>query len=69
MLLSGSLEPNAWVDIGETIEVKVRAVACHESQLADANDWFASALRDGAGEAGRSAGVEFAEAFRGLWLR
>jgi hypothetical protein len=46
----------------------VRAVACHESQLADANDWFASALRDGAGEAGRSAGVAFAEAFRRLWL-
>ncbi len=68
VLLSGSLEPNAWVDIGETIEVKVRAVACHESQLADANDWFASALRDGAAEAGRSAGVAYAEAFRGLWL-
>ena len=68
VLLSGSLEPNAWVDIGETIEVKVQAVACHESQLVDANDWFASALRDGAAEAGRSAGVAFAEAFRGLWL-
>jgi LmbE family N-acetylglucosaminyl deacetylase len=68
VLLSGSLEPNAWVDIGETIEVKVRAVSCHESQLADANGWFASALRDGAAEAGTSAGVPYAEAFRGLWL-
>lgn len=68
VLMSGSLEPNAWVDIGETIEVKVQAVACHQSQLADANDWFALALRDGAAEAGRAAGVGFAEAFRGLWL-
>jgi len=68
VLLSGSLEPNVWVDIGETIDVKLRAVSCHESQLADANDWFASALRDGAAEAGRMAGVPYAEAFRGLWL-
>jgi LmbE family N-acetylglucosaminyl deacetylase len=68
VLLSGSLEPDVWVDVSETIDVKVEAVACHESQLADANDWFASALRDGAEEAGRQAGVRFAEAFRALEL-
>lgn len=66
--LSGSLEPNVWVDVTETIEVKVRAVACHRSQLVDANDWFVSAVRDGAGEAGRQAGVPFAEAFRRIDL-
>ncbi|MHB1986846.1 MAG: PIG-L deacetylase family protein [Acidimicrobiales bacterium] len=68
VLMSGSLEPNLWVDVTSTIELKVRAVACHESQLLDANDWFASALRDGAEEAGREAGVLFAEAFRRLEL-
>ncbi len=68
VLMSGSLEPNVWVDVTATIEVKVRAVGCHESQLVDANDWFASALRDGAEEAGIQAGVRMAEAFRRLDL-
>lgn len=68
VLLSGSLEPNAWVDVTTSIDRKLEAVACHESQLIDANDWFASALRDGAAQAGRQAGVSFAEAFRAVWL-
>jgi LmbE family N-acetylglucosaminyl deacetylase len=67
-LLSGSLEANVWVDIEATIEQKLRAVARHETQLADANDWFASALRDGAQHAGRQAGVLYAEAFRRVLL-
>jgi LmbE family N-acetylglucosaminyl deacetylase len=67
-LLSGSLEANVWVDIEATIDEKLRAVACHESQLMDANDWFASALRDGAQHAGRQAGVSYAEAFRRVRL-
>ncbi|HXY46095.1 MAG TPA: PIG-L deacetylase family protein [Acidimicrobiales bacterium] len=67
-LLSGSLEANLWVDISTTIDDKLRAVACHESQLLDANDWFASALRDGAQHAGRQAGVAYAEAFRRVRL-
>lgn len=68
VLMSGSLEPNLWVDIEDSIEAKVAAVACHKSQLADANDWFASAVRDGAEEAGRQVGVRYAEAFRRLAL-
>lgn len=67
-LLSGSLEANVWVDIEATIDDKLRAVACHASQLMDANDWFASALRDGAEHAGRQAGVAYAEAFRRVRL-
>jgi LmbE family N-acetylglucosaminyl deacetylase len=67
-LMSGSLEANVWVDIETTIDQKLRAVARHESQLTDANDWFASALRDGARHAGRQAGVSYAEAFRRLLL-
>jgi LmbE family N-acetylglucosaminyl deacetylase len=67
-LLSGSLEANVWVDIEATIDDKLQAVACHESQLLDANDWFASALRDGAQHAGRQAGMTYAEAFRRVHL-
>lgn len=69
VLLSGSLEPDSFVEVTDTIERKVKAVSCHESQLVDANDWFSSALRDGAAEAGTAAGVAFAEGFRRLELR
>jgi LmbE family N-acetylglucosaminyl deacetylase len=68
VLMSGSLEPNLWVDISATVDTKLEAVARHESQLSDANDWFASALRDGAQHAGQQAGVGYAEAFRRLQL-
>jgi LmbE family N-acetylglucosaminyl deacetylase len=68
-LLSGSLETNTWVDIEKTMERKLRAVASHASQLVDANDWYASALRDGARDAGRQAGVSYAEAFRRIQLK
>jgi LmbE family N-acetylglucosaminyl deacetylase len=74
VLLSGTLEPNLWVDIGTSIETKVDAVICHTSQLGDASrlgeggEWFRSVLRERAEEAGRQAGVRFAEGFRGLRL-
>ncbi|MGH9169291.1 MAG: PIG-L deacetylase family protein [Acidimicrobiales bacterium] len=68
VLMSGSLEPNVWVDIGPTLDHKLRAVACHRSQLTDANDWYASAIRDGAQDAGRRAGIGHAEAFRRIHL-
>jgi LmbE family N-acetylglucosaminyl deacetylase len=66
--LSGSLEPSVWVDVTSTIDRKIDAVSCHLSQLAEAGDWLASALRDGAEDAGREAGVDYAEPFRRIWL-
>ena len=66
--LSGSLKPNVWVDVSSTIDRKIEAVSCHVSQLADAGDWLASALRDGAELAGREAGAAYAEPFRRIWL-
>ena len=36
------------MDVTSTIDRKIEAVSCHMSQLADAGDWIASALRDGA---------------------
>jgi LmbE family N-acetylglucosaminyl deacetylase len=68
VLMSGSLEPNIWVDISATIDAKISAVSCHKSQLVDANDWFVSAVRDGAGEVGRDASLRYAEAFRRIEL-
>lgn len=66
--LSGSLEPNVYVDIGETIERKARAVLCHRSQLGEAGERFGPVVVERAEEAGRQAGVAYAEAFRRVVL-
>jgi LmbE family N-acetylglucosaminyl deacetylase len=66
--LSGTLEPNLWVDVGETIERKIEALFCHESQLVETGDWFREFLRESALAAGRAAGVTYAEAFRRILL-
>jgi LmbE family N-acetylglucosaminyl deacetylase len=64
--LSGTLEPDLWVDISDTIEAKTEALSRHESQLGDAGEWMRQVVRQRAEEAGRAAGVRYAEAFRVL---
>jgi LmbE family N-acetylglucosaminyl deacetylase len=66
--LSGTLEPDVWVDISWTIETKVTALACHTSQLGESAEWLRQAVRQRAEEAGRQAQVGFAEAFRRIVL-
>ena len=67
--LSGTLEPDVWVDIGETIDAKAAAVECHRSQFAGSEvGWAAEAVRRRAEEEGRRAGVVHAEGFRRLRL-
>jgi LmbE family N-acetylglucosaminyl deacetylase len=68
--LSGTLEPNCWVDISDTLERKIDALFCHSSQLPDeAGEWFRDFLRERAEDAGAAANVKFAEPFRKLTLR
>ncbi|HTL85472.1 MAG TPA: PIG-L deacetylase family protein [Acidimicrobiia bacterium] len=64
--LSGTLEPNVWVDISTTLERKIDALFCHASQLVETGEWFREFLRESAIAAGRAAGVRYAEAFRRL---
>jgi LmbE family N-acetylglucosaminyl deacetylase len=64
--LSGTLEPNCWVDIGDDIETKIDALFCHESQLTETGEWFREFLRERAEDGGRAAGVRYAEGFRRL---
>jgi LmbE family N-acetylglucosaminyl deacetylase len=64
--LSGTLEPNCWVDIGDVIDTKIDALFCHESQLIQTGEWFREFLRERAEEAGRRIGVRYAEGFRRL---
>ena len=54
-------EPDTYVDIGKTLDIKLEALTRHESQHRDASpDW----VRERARELGEQAGVEYAEAFR-----
>jgi LmbE family N-acetylglucosaminyl deacetylase len=66
--LSGTLEPDVWVDVTDTIDVKVAAVQCHRSQFAGGDAWAGDAVRLRAEEEGRRAGVLYAEGFRRLLL-
>lgn len=68
LYLSGTFEPNVWIDIGTTLERKIEALFCHASQLVETGDWFRDFLRETAVDAGRVAGVQFAEAFRRIAL-
>lgn len=66
VFLSGTFEPNCWVDIGTTIETKIDALFCHASQLDETGEWFRDFLRERAEDAGRQTGVLYAEGFRRL---
>jgi LmbE family N-acetylglucosaminyl deacetylase len=66
LLLSGTLAPDAWVDVSDAVEAKVAAVACHESRVGDDPALVADLLRGRMAEAGAEAGVDHAEGFRRL---
>jgi LmbE family N-acetylglucosaminyl deacetylase len=68
LYLSGTFEANIWIDVGATLERKIEALFCHASQLVETGDWFRDFLRETAIDAGRAAGVPFAEAFRRIGL-
>jgi len=68
VLLSGTLEPDVWVDITDTVDTKGAAVSCHRSQFPDGGAWAVTAMRLAAEDAGRTAGVRCAEGFRRLRL-
>ena len=64
--LSGTLEPNHWVDVSEHLERKIDALFCHQSQLLETGEPFRQFLRQRAEHDGRQAGVRYAEGFRRL---
>jgi LmbE family N-acetylglucosaminyl deacetylase len=72
VFLSATLDADSWVDIGSTIDTKVAALSCHESQLGDrGGDWVRDAVEARAAEGARACavpGVTFAEGFRRLVL-
>lgn len=68
VLLSGTLEPNCWIDITDSFDAKIDALFCHASQLIETGEWFRDFLRTNAADAGRAVGVRYAESFRKLSL-
>jgi LmbE family N-acetylglucosaminyl deacetylase len=69
VLLSGTLEPDVWVDVTETIDLKAAAVECHRTQFAEPGGWAGEAVRRRAEQEGRRAGAGYAEGFRRLTFR
>lgn len=66
VLLAGTLEADAWVEISEVLDRKVEAVSCHESRLGEDPSLVTELLEHRAAEEGRRAGLAHAEAFRRL---
>lgn len=66
VLLSGTLDADAWVDIDAVLDKKVAAVVCHESRLGGDPALVAELLEHRAAEEGHRAGILHAEAFRRL---
>jgi LmbE family N-acetylglucosaminyl deacetylase len=62
-----SQEPNLFVDISETIEVKIAALRCHESQLADFE--IEERIRGWNSELGQNVGFAYAERFLRITLQ
>ena len=66
--LSGTLEPDVWVDITGWIDAKGEALRRHRSQLGESGEWLDQVVRRRAEEEGRAVGVSYAESFRSLRL-
>jgi LmbE family N-acetylglucosaminyl deacetylase len=66
LYLHGDKKPDVWVDISETLELKIAALRKHASQL---GDWDPSEeMRKWAAETGKEKGLKAAEAFRVMTL-
>jgi len=68
LLLSGTHEPDVVADVTRTIDVKVKAVLAHASQLAGDAEAIRDVVYGRAEQAGRPIGADFGEAFRSVEL-
>lgn len=66
--LTGTDHADTWIDISETLPLKIAALRCHVSQVGD-GAWLAERIAGMAAEVGRAAGLPFAEGFKRLEMR
>ena len=67
VFISGSLDPDVFVDIAQTLAVKCRALKAHRSQVGK-GEWVDQLLKAWAVRDGKRGGVRHAEAFRRMVL-
>jgi LmbE family N-acetylglucosaminyl deacetylase len=65
--LAGTLSPNIWIDIADTLKVKIAALLEHRSQIGDASG-AERLVCTWAEEAARGHNLRYAEAFRRITL-
>ena len=68
LYLTGSNEPDIWVDITQTIDRKVAALREHKSQVGDW-DGLEDTIKQRAAEMGKTQALQFAEGFKYFKLR
>ncbi len=64
VLLWGSEEPDTFIDVSDTFDVKMAALGCHASQVGQYWDIIEERMKDRAGKMGEDQGLPLAEAFR-----
>jgi LmbE family N-acetylglucosaminyl deacetylase len=67
ILLFSTDNPDFFVDVADTIELKLRALARHKSQVGRISDWK-ERVRNWASASGKKAGLPLAEAFKRIPL-
>jgi LmbE family N-acetylglucosaminyl deacetylase len=67
VFISGSLEPDVFVDIARTLAAKCRALKAHRSQVGK-GEWVDQLLQAWAIRDGKRGGLRYAEAFRRMVL-
>jgi LmbE family N-acetylglucosaminyl deacetylase len=67
LYVHGNEKPDTWVDISETLELKIQALKSHFSQ-SDTHD-SDGMIREWAAEEGKAGGLRYAESFRVMMLR
>ncbi|MBM4406145.1 MAG: PIG-L family deacetylase [Chloroflexi bacterium] len=70
LYLWASEEPDTWVDVADTLELKIEALKRHASQIsAQREAEFSQRMREMAKRSGEKAGYEAAEGFRVIEMR
>jgi LmbE family N-acetylglucosaminyl deacetylase len=62
VLISGVEEPNLWIDVADTIDIGLRALRCHVSQVGHRDD-LEEQIRERARNVGEPQGIGLAQAF------